>query len=189
MKKHLLIATVLTSASLSMFSCGSSDSPKEMTKQEKEKVLMENGQKYVDQLVLRMDKKERDELLSIEFTRIDSMVDLNEQFVYRLECKEKYQEYERENEFCNQLIDLDKSFGLPASEQTIHQLEKTKALGDEVEKMLDLQKKKSKKKIGDVVYFLAKMTNVDGSTQKTPFFVAFNDDLTVSADVMGKVFD
>ena len=179
MKKALLVGLLAPV----LFACSS-----EMTKEEKEQKFKEVGQTYMTKKIESWDDKKRDGVEAVELLKIDSIQDLNEQSIYQVDINMKYAEWNRQIEYANKLADIEKGFGVGGSESTLQEFEKADKMAEEIKQMETDKKKKSKKKIGDVVFFLAKLVNEDGSTRKMTLPIAFNDDLTVSAEVMDKTW-
>lgn len=178
MKKTLLVGLGLVTV---LFACSN-----EMTKEEKEQKFKEVGQTYMTKKIATLDDKKRDGVETVELLKIDSMQDLNEQSIYQIDLNLKYAEWNRQITYANELVDIEKGFGVGESESTLHEFEKADQMAEELKQMETEKKKKSKKKIGDIVFFLTKLVNEDGSTRKATLPIAFNNDLTVSAEVMDK---
>jgi hypothetical protein len=100
------------------------------------------------------------------------------------------QEFSRQSEYVSKLIDIEKSFGVPHSSQTLYEIDKLKKLLDSIENWKVLSQKFDKK---DTISFKAIFSGYyvkkDGSKLKNqPIFLAFDKDGDIDGKIMELIF-
>lgn len=179
MKKLFIIPIILT-----VVSCNSG----KLSKAEKEKEYVNIGETYLNSKISSFEVEKRDGLLSVELIKVDSTINLTKKTMFQMDVWQMEQKWFAQLKFANDLGEIDEIDG-NLTENTLNEYKKVEDLKKDLDK---LQKKLSKldsiNKMGEIVYFNAKFKKDDGSIYKTPVAIAFNNDLTVNANYMDKIF-